>query len=121
MGITTNSDFRKAIGKQLQKLRKEAGYRSAASFAEKIGVNPNTYTQYEQGLGGLSYERAWDLADALHCSLDELGGREWPPEGSTAEVLADDESQLVDAYRECTPREKGAILNTAQTMAEENK
>ena len=69
---------RKEIGAHLQKARKGAGFKSAKSFAEYAGLNPNTYTQYEQGIVGMSYERAWKIADALDCTLDALGGRNPP-------------------------------------------
>lgn len=70
-----DKERRKRIGRQLQRLRKEAGYKSAAAFAKKIGIKTGTYTSYEQGEASFSYERAWDMADALHVTLDELGGR----------------------------------------------
>lgn len=69
------SEFYKQVGASLQRIRKAAGFKSARSFAEHIKMNPQTYTDYEQGKSMFSYERAWTIADALNCSLDELGGR----------------------------------------------
>lgn len=60
---------------QLQALRRNAGYRSAKSFAEKLGMNVGTYTSYEQGTRQMSMDVACDICDALGCSLDELAGR----------------------------------------------
>lgn len=59
----------------LQKMRKEAGWKSARAFAEYIGVPVDTYTQWEQGKRTLNIETAWDLADALGCTIDEIAGR----------------------------------------------
>ena len=95
---TTKQDRRKMIGKHLQQIRKNAGFSSAKSFAEAIGFNPNTYTQYEQGLAGFNYEQAWKMADALHCSLDELGGREWPPGGKVAVYADERQERMNDDY-----------------------
>lgn len=47
-------------------------------------MNPVTYTQYEQGIRNFTLEKAWEFADLLGCSLDELAGRQWPPEGAAA-------------------------------------
>ena len=72
------------LGDRLRMLRKEAGFRSAKAFAEFAGFTTAGYTEYERGRRGLSYEKAWKIADALDISLDELGGRQWPPEGTAA-------------------------------------
>ena len=62
----------------LQKVRKKAGYKSARAFAEAYGMNTSTYTDYEQGRHAFTLEQAWDFADFLGCTLDELAGREFP-------------------------------------------
>ena len=69
---------RKAIGKNLQSIRKKAGFNSAKAFAEYIGMPVSAYTEYEQGRNGFTYEQAWEFADALGCTLDDLGGRGVP-------------------------------------------
>lgn len=76
------TEWRREIGRALQKHRKEAGFRSAGAFAEHCGVKTSTYTDYEQGRGSMSYERAWEFADVLGCTLDSLGGRV-PPRATT--------------------------------------
>lgn len=63
---------------QLQAMRKRAGYKSAKAFADHIGVPVGTYTDYEQGRRMFTLERAWEFADALDCTLDELAGRKPP-------------------------------------------
>lgn len=68
----------------LQEMRRKAGFKSARAFAESIPMNPVTYTQYEQGIRNFTLEKAWEFADLLGCSLDELAGRQWPPEGASA-------------------------------------
>lgn len=60
---------------KLQQLRKAAGYKSRNDFADVLGVNPRTYKTWETGERKMSFEQACLIADALHCSLDELAGR----------------------------------------------
>lgn len=62
----------------LQTMRKRAGFRSAKAFADHIGMSVNTYTNYEQGVSAISLEKAWEFADELNCTLDEIAGREAP-------------------------------------------
>ena len=109
---------RAAIGDVLQDLRVKAGFKTANSFAEYVGINSATYTGYEQGKGMFTYERAWLMADALECSMDELGGRQWPPEGEGAGAqLSAGERSLVDCYRRMEPEDQDAIDRTARGLA----
>ena len=66
---------KKSIGKSLQACRKAAGYKTAELFAEQMGYNVKTYTGWEQGWSTFSLDKAWEMADALECSIDELTGR----------------------------------------------
>lgn len=64
----------------LQRLRREAGYRSAKDFAEALGIPASTYARYERtGDGadcGIPLPAAWQIADKLGCSIDLVVGRE---------------------------------------------
>ncbi|WP_154434261.1 helix-turn-helix domain-containing protein [Olsenella porci] len=60
----------------LQDLRKEAGFRTAKDFAEAVGIPAPTYTRYEQDPLKIPIDRAWKIADGLHCSIDAVVGRE---------------------------------------------
>lgn len=104
----------KSIGKALQRARKDAGYKSAKAFAEHIGMNPGTYRNYEQGDRPFSYETAWDMADALDVTLDELGGRDFPPKGYGA---TPDERALVDSYRRMDEGDRPGFMSTARGLA----
>lgn len=99
----------------LQNIRKNAGYRSARAFAEHIGMPVATYTDYEQGRRSFTLEKAWEFADELHCTLDELAGREFHPPG---EVVSDPfERELVGCYRGSTAEGKSNILGNARGQA----
>ena len=108
------SEVNKAIGKNLQKLRKEKGYKSAKEFAAALDININTYTDIEQGKTGLSLERAWQIADLLNCSLDEVGGRTPPPKPLAHSPA---ETELISYYRQCTPPRRQIIYSTAADNA----
>ena len=95
-------------------LRKTAGFRSAKAFAEFVGFTQTGYTEYEQGRRGLSYENAWKIADALGISLDELGGRQWPPEGASAPEPG--EASLVSAYRDLSEEGREVAVNVVAGM-----
>lgn len=64
----------------LQRMRREAGFRSAKDFAERVGIPMSTYARYEcAGDGpecGIPLPSAWAIADALGCSIDLVVGRE---------------------------------------------
>ena len=100
----------KQIGKNLQKLRKLKGYNSAKEFAEHAGISTNTYTGYEQGRIALTFERAWQIADLLNCSLDEVGGRTPPPKPLAHSPA---ETELISYYRQCTPWRKDNLMCVA--------
>ena len=105
---------KKELGERLRMLRKEAGFRSAKAFAESAGFTTTGYTEYEQGRRGLSYENAWKIADALGISLDELGGRQWPPEGASAPEPG--EASLISAYRDLSDEGREVAVNVVAGM-----
>ena len=79
-----------------------------------MGYNVDTYTCYEQGKSMFSYEQAWDMADALEVTLDELGGRDFPAEGFAATA---EERGLVDSYRRMDEGDKPGFMSTARALA----
>lgn len=92
----------------LQRLRRQAGYRSAKDFAETLGIPSSTYARYERaGDGvecGIPLPAAWQIADALGCSIDLVVGREdidAPDCGSIQpryEALGIEGRRLVESY-----------------------
>lgn len=63
----------------LQRLRREAGYRSAKDFAQVLGIPASTYARYERQDDGPSMAMplasAWAIADALGVPIDLVVGR----------------------------------------------
>lgn len=101
---------------RLQELRKRAGFQSAVAFAEHYGINAGTYTNYEQGKRNLTLEKAWEFADLLGCSLDELAGRQWPPEGTAAPADPMRE-ELVRCYDASTAENRHSLVVAARNAA----
>lgn len=104
----------------LQLIRKEAGFRSARSFAEHMDMSPNTYTAFEQGRHSMNLEQAWAFADALgdalgrFVSLDELAGRKFP--SAAVPPVDDREAELVRTWRGLDSERQGRLIGTAHDM-----
>ena len=77
-------------------------------------MNVATYTDYEQGRHSFTLEKAWEFADLLGCSLDELAGRQWPPEGAPASEPG--EASLVSAYRDLSEEGREVAVNVVVGM-----
>ena len=60
----------------LKDLRKAAGYKTACEFAATLRIPQTTYSRYEQHPENIPTSAAWQLADALGCSIDVVVGRE---------------------------------------------
>lgn len=101
---------------QLQVMRKRAGFKSAKAFAEHVGMNVGSYTNYEQGMRSLSLEKAWEFADILDCSLDELAGRPRP-----RKRFKDPNQEALNGYYE-SMNEKGrqTLVESARLMSDGN-
>ena len=63
----------------LQRLRREAGYRSAREFAKELSIPASTYARYERQPEtpecAIPMASAWAIADALGVSIDLVVGR----------------------------------------------
>lgn len=59
----------------LQEMRKAAGFKSAASFAEAMDIPAATYARYEQTPEKIPTANAWAIADRLGCGIDDVVGR----------------------------------------------
>lgn len=66
------------VARSMTEQRERKGV-SQAEAARGASVARQTLSNYETGATGLSFENAWRLANYYGCSLDDLGGRPWPP------------------------------------------
>lgn len=97
---------------QLMRLRKKAGYKSRDEFASALGVNPLTYKGWETGRTRLKLDDACDIADLLHCTLDELAGRDFQPA-----AYSDPRQQALNhSYSLLDEKSKGDLAGIASTF-----
>jgi hypothetical protein len=108
------------MGNNLKKLRKEAGYRTAEDFVKAFGgdLKLSTYRDHEAGRRSFSVLQAWDYADMLHCSIDELVGREFVPR--KAKKLSADSERLVGLYEATDDRGRKQIMDVAELQPRED-
>lgn len=97
---------------QLMRLRKKAGYKNRDDFAAALGVNPLTYKGWETGRTRLKLDDACDIADLLHCTLDELAGRDFQPA-----AYSDPRQQALNhSYSMLDEKSKGDLAGIASTF-----
>lgn len=97
---------------QLERLRKEAGYRSRREMAENSEFNERQIKAWECGERKLKLSDACLLADFLHCTLDELAGRDFQPT-----AYSDPRQQALNHYYSLLDeRSKGELAGIASTF-----
>lgn len=97
---------------QLMRLRKEAGYRSRKQIADALGISERKYKSWETEETRLTLDDACDIADFLHCTLDELAGRDFSP----SEYSDPRQRSLNHCYGMLDERSKGELAGLASTM-----
>lgn len=103
-----NPEPRTCPKRPLQRLRREAGYRSGRELAEALGIPASTYARYERAAEGpdcgIPLANAWAIADALGCSIDAIVGRadidapREPTLDDRAAQLSRESRRLLDDY-----------------------
>jgi transcriptional regulator with XRE-family HTH domain len=111
------SDYsRDRVAQNLKKMRRDAGYRSARAFAEHIGINVHTYTNFEQGTSPISLARACQISEGLGCTIDELCGRQMPEPnyGHIPNIVVRAYEESNEAGRFMLENQAKMILNTPE-------
>lgn len=105
--------LKKRIGKSIQKARKQAGYKSAKEYAAHMDMKVGTYSDYEQGRRVCMLDRAWEFADDLGLTLDELVGRDFP-----RPAFADPrQEQLNGCYESLNDESKTQVSDMVKSIA----
>lgn len=100
---------------KLKEMRKASGL-TQKEVAERADVKLATYRTWEQGVSGISLEKAYALAMVLGCSVNDLCG--WPKGKNEGHEFEDDfEAELLRCYRASTPDRQDRILDTARDAA----
>lgn len=97
---------------QLMRLRKEAGYKSRKVIADALGISERKYKSWETEEVRLTLDDACDIADLLHCTLDELAGRDFQPA-----AYSDPRQQALNhSYSLLDEKSKGDLAGIASTF-----
>lgn len=97
---------------QLMRLRKAAGFKNRTGIAKALGISERKYKSWETGETRLTLEDACVLADFLHCTLDELAGRDFSPP-----AYSDQRQQVLNTcYSKLNERSKTELAGLASTM-----
>lgn len=97
---------------QLEKLRKEAGYKSRREMAEHSEFNERQIKAWECGERKIKLSDACLLAEFFHCTLDELAGRDFQPA-----AYSDPRQQALNhSYSLLDEKSKGDLAGIASTF-----
>lgn len=105
------------MGKSIQELRKDAGFRSAREFAEECGFSPSSLARYEKEPTAIPVKSAWVMADVLGCSIDDVVGRDEP-------TTADLRGEIQLRFDELPPSLKSSLedyLSFLEDRADEDR
>ena len=105
---------------RLRELRKNRGLRQN-DIAEKIGVSPQSYGYYENGINKPDPEMLIKLANFFQCSTDYLLGREDDFGNITIQTekpapLPQDEQEFLTMYRALPSYLKDSIFSELKGM-----
>ena len=92
------------FAKKLKLLRNSKGW-TQEELAARLNVSRSAVGNYESGIRTPKYEELEEIADLFNCTMsyllekDRLGPDEWY-DGKEGYYLKEDESHLIDRYRE---------------------
>ena len=98
---------------EIKKMRERAGL-TQQEVADKLGIRKGRYGDWERETREINLRDASRLADIFGCTLEELAGRESPPEPESD--LTAQESRVLDAMRSTDPRGRETIEAVAESQ-----
>lgn len=100
-----------AIGKRIRSIRKQRGMTQAV-LAEKVGIEPSNISHIERAASKIGLVTLVAIANALHCSADDI-----LCDSIECERVAY-ENILADFTKDCTPKELRLLTDLVQAMKE---
>jgi len=94
---------------RLRELRESQNI-SVATMIERLGVKDSRYRKWESQSAAMPLEYAKRCCAILHCTLDELAGREQL-------TITADERELLTYYRRCNEKGRQYVLGVANVTA----
>jgi DNA-binding XRE family transcriptional regulator len=104
----------------LKECRVKAGFKTQSEAADALGMKKRRYASLERGEVQVTLEDTYMICGVFSCTPNDLCG--WyidhPEDRPTPPGHEDPEaSELVRAYRSCTPERKESLLNLARDSA----
>ncbi len=98
----------------LKEIRRAAGFNSARSFAESLGISVPTYTRYEKDPERIPTRAAWELADRLGTTIDQIVGRD-------ASLPQKAEGEVQRAFDELSSRSQEELLDLIEVFRQRDE
>lgn len=100
----------------LKQVRERCGY-TQKQLADELGVKVATYRTWEQGSVKLTLENAFNIANVLGCTPNDLC--DWYATHPRERPLRSDpeRDELGDCYDACTPDQRAGLLMSARNAA----
>jgi len=93
---------------RLRELRESQNI-SVATMIERLGVKDSRYRKWESQTAAMPLEYALRCCSILHCTMDELTGREQI-------ALSDDERELLEVFRSLEEPERPLLMKVVRTF-----
>lgn len=93
---------------RLRELRESQNI-SVATMIERLGVKDSRYRKWESQAAAMPLEYAVRCCSILHCTMDELSGREQI-------ALSDDEREVLEIMRSLDKEEYRVFMKVARSL-----
>jgi transcriptional regulator with XRE-family HTH domain len=100
------------MAKSIRDLRRENGFRNSREFADALGVSPSSMSRYDKDPMLIPVKVAWEMADLLGCSIDEVLGRKCVTSGK---------SQLQEDYDALSPETQALVCEFMEFVKAKDK
>lgn len=108
------------IYQRLRDLREDEDL-TQAQVAKILSMGTTQYRRYELAESPLSLEIAEKLANFYNVSIDYIAGHTNDKRGLTRSDLAEDETELIKAFRSFSERQKGRIEQVIKDIEQEQE
>ncbi len=112
LNMSEHEDKIKALGRRVQKLRRELGF-TQEQFASSVGRTPQHLSKLERGDRGPSLDLLFTIASELQIPPSELLKSSDPKDSSSIKQV---KRQMVDLLSRCSPKKARLILKVSKQI-----
>lgn len=105
--------------RRVRDLREDADM-TQKQAAEKLFLHLTQYRRYECGESEIPLHIAINIAKLYNVSLDYIAGLSDDKKGLTRSTLSDDETALINCFRQLDQRDRGRLLERADILLNKN-